>query len=170
MANQAVTLIALFSLAVAPERPPCNPPMPNGPQPDFVTVQAIDPVQKRVEYLQTEVVIVPVAVAVFENGRQVTKTVYRQEYRQSRRILVLAKDAVYDAAGKKVTAEEALKRLKVGDTVLVATQPVDPLFLRVIRPATLILVSAAAPAPFPIPAPFPKDKRGALKDEPLPKR
>jgi hypothetical protein len=170
MVNQAVTLIALFSLAMAPERPPRNPPMPNGPQPDFVTVQAIDPVQKRVEYLQTEMVIVPVAVTVFENGRQVTKTAYRSEYRQSRRVIALAKDAVYDAAGKKVPAEEALKRLKAGATVLVATQPVDPLYLRVIRPDTLILIGPAAPARFPIPVPFPKDKRGERKDEPVPKR
>ena len=166
MVNQAVTLFALFSLAVAPERPPRNPPMPKGPQPEFVTIQAIDPAQKRIEYLHADAVIVPITVAVFENGRQVTKTAYRQEQRMSKRIIVLEKEAVYDTAGKKVSAQEALKRLKVGDTVLVATQPVDPLYLRVIRPGTLILVSSTPPPPIPIPAPFPKDKRG----EPPPKR
>jgi hypothetical protein len=170
MVNQAVTLFALFSLAVAPERPPRNPPMPNGPQPEFVMVQAIDPVQKRVEYLHMEVVTVPITVPVNVNGQTFTKTAYRQEYRQTRRTIALAKDAVHDAGGKKVTAEEALKRLKVGVTVLVATQPVDPLYLRVIRPDTLILIGPAAPARFPIPVPFPKDKRGERKDEPVPKR
>jgi hypothetical protein len=174
MASQAVTLLALFSLGLAPERPPRNPPTPNGPQPEFATVQAIDPVQKRIECLQSEVVIVPITVAVFENGRQVTKTAYRQEYRMSKRVFTLEKDAIYDTTGKKVAAEEALKRLKVGATVLVATQPVDPLYLRpvdplylrVIRPDALILVSPAVPAPIPIPPAFGKDKRG----EPPPKR
>jgi|SRR6516225_2141310 len=166
MANQTIALLALFSLGLAPERPPRNPPMPKGPQPEFVTIQAIDPAQKRIEYLHADAVIVPITVAVFENGRQVTKTAYRQEQRMSKRIIVLEKEAVYDTAGKKVSAQEALKRLKVGDTVLVATQPVDPLYLRVIRPGTLILVSSTPPPPIPIPAPFPKDKRG----EPPPKR
>jgi hypothetical protein len=169
MASQSVTLLALFSLSLVPERPVRNPPTPNGPQPEFVTVQAIDPAGKRVEYLHTEVVIVPAAVTAFENGRQVVKTVYRYEYRQSKRVVALAKDSVYDAAGKKVSAEEALKRLKVGDTVLVATQPVDALYLRVIRPTTLILISpntSPLPLPPPLPPPFGKDKRG----EPPPKR
>jgi len=166
MANQTIALLALFSLGLAPERPPRNPPMPKGPQPEFVTIQAIDPAQKRIEYLHADAVIVPITVAVFENGRQVTKTAYRQEQRVSKRAIVLEKEAVYDTAGKKVSAQEALKRLKVGDTVLVATQPVDPLYLRVIRPGTLILVSSTPPPPIPIPAPFPKDKRG----EPPPKR
>ena len=166
MANQTIALLALFSLGLAPERPPRNPPMPKGPQPEFVTIQAIDPAQKRIEYLHADAVIVPITVAVFENGRQVTKTAYRQEQRMSKRIIVLEKEAVYDTAGKKVSAQEALKRLKVGDTVLVATQPVDPLYLRVIRPGTLILVSSTPLPPIPIPAPFPKDKRG----EPPPKR
>ena len=166
MANQTIALLALFSLGLAPERPPRNPPMPKGPQPEFVTIQAIDPAQKRIEYLHADAVIVPITVAVFENGRQVTKTAYRQEQRVSKRAIVLEKEAVYDTAGKKVSAQEALKRLKVGDTVLVATQPVDPLYLRVIRPGTLILVSSTPPPPIPIPAPFPKDKSG----EPPPKR
>jgi hypothetical protein len=170
MVNQAITLLALFSLGVAPERPVRNAPMPNGPQPEFATVQAIDPAQKRVEYLHMEVVTVPVTVPVNVNGRTFNKTAYRQEYRMSKRAIALTKDAVYDAAGKKVPAEEALKRLKAGATVLVATQPVDPLYLRVIRPDTLILIGPAAPARFPIPVPFPKDKRGERKDEPVPKR
>jgi hypothetical protein len=168
MTSQAVTLFALLSLSVAPERPLRNVPMPKGPQPEFTTVQAIDLPGRRVEVLHTDVVIVPVTVAAFENGRQVTRTVYRTEYRQSKRVIALAKDTVYDAAGKQVSAQEALKRLKVGDTVLVASQPVDPLFLRVIRPGTLILVSAAPFAPIPIPAPF-KGKTGPPKIE-LPKR
>jgi len=167
MVSQTITLLALFSLGLAPERPPRNPPMPKGPQPEFVTIQAIDPAQKRIEYLHTEVVIVPITVAVLENGRQVTKTAYRQEYRMSKRAIVLEKEAVYDTAGKKVAAQKALKRLKVGDTVLVATQPVDPLYLRVIRPGTLILVSSAVSMPpIPVVPAFPKDKSG----EPPPKR
>ena len=166
MASQTVTLLALFSVGLAPERPPRNPPMPKGPQPEFVTIQAIDPAQNRIEYLHADAVIVPITVAVFENGRQVTKTAYRQEQRMSKRAIVLEKEGVYDTAGKKVSAQEALKRLKVGDMVLVTTQPVDPLYLRVIRPGTLILLSSTPPPPIPIPAPFPKDKRG----EPPPKR
>jgi|SRR6516225_1828427 hypothetical protein len=165
MASQAVTLFALVSLSLAPERPLRNPPMPNGPQPEFSTIQAIDAVQKRVEYLQTQVVIVPVAVAAFVEGKQVIKTAYRQEYRTIKRAFSLAKESVYDTEGKKVSAQDALKRLKVGDTVLLATQPVDPLYLRVIRPTTLILVSSTVSAPFSMPVPFPKDKSG----EPPPK-
>jgi hypothetical protein len=115
-------------------------------------------------------VIVPVTVAAFENGRQVTRTAYRTEYRMLKRTVALEKDTAYDAAGKKVSAGEALKRLKVGDTVLISTQQVDPLYLRVIRPETLILVSATAQAPIPIRPLFPKNKSGEPPVEPLPKR
>jgi hypothetical protein len=159
MTTQAVALFTLFSLSLAPERPVRNPPTPNGPQPEFATIQAIDPEQKRVEFLQTETVMIPVTVAVLENGRQTTRTVFRQEYRMTRRVFALAKDAVYNAAGKKVSAQDALKRMKVGDTVLLATQPVDPLYLRVIRPDTLILVGSQPPVPIPIPLPKIPDAR-----------
>jgi hypothetical protein len=166
MASQAVTLLALFSLGLAPERPPRNPPTPNGPQPEFVTVRKIIEAQKTVIVLQTQVVIVPVTVTAYKDKQPFTKTAYRQEYRLEERAFALDKATVYDAAGKKVAVQDALKRLKVGNTVLVATQPVDPLYLRVIRPDTLILVSPHVPAPIPLPPPFGKDKRG----EPPPKR
>ena len=171
MANQAVTLFVLLSLGAAPERPVRNAPMPNGPQPEFVTIQAIDPPGKRIEALQTEMVIVPILVESIENGQRVRRTAYRSEQRMIRRAFALEKDAVYDTEGKKVPAQDALKRMKVGDTILLATQPVDPLYLRVIRPGTLIVVSAAPPS-FPIPRPFPKDKRGEppFKIELPPKR
>src|SRR5260370_2446636 len=127
MASQAVTLLALFSLGLAPEREPRNPPTPNGPQPEFATVRQINEAQKVVIVSQTQVVEVPVTVTAFENGRQVTRTAYRQEYRIMERAFALDKGTIYDAAGKKVFAQEALKGLKVGTPVPVATQPVDPL-------------------------------------------
>src|SRR5437867_2873377 len=134
MASQAVTLLALFSLGLAPERPPRNPPTPNGPQPEFATVCKIIETQKVVHYLQTQVITVAVAVTANENGRPFTKTVYRRENQMIERAFALEKGTITDATGKKVSAAEAMKRLKVGATVLISTQPVDPLYLRVIRP------------------------------------
>ena len=165
MVSQAFTLLALFSLGLAPERPARTPPMPNGPQPEFATVSKIIPAQRVIIYLQNEVVIVPVAVIGYQNGRAFPKTVYQTANRVTERAFALEKGTITDAAGKKVSVADALKRLKVGATVLVADQPVDPLYLRVIQPDTLILVSDQVQAPMSIPVspppvfPGPKDNK-----------
>jgi hypothetical protein len=159
MASQAITLLALCSLSVVPERPLRNAPTPNGPQPEFVIVQQISVEKKLVLVRDVRTKAVPAAVTEYRNGKAFVKTVYRHEYYTVERAFSLEGGAVYTQGGKKVSTAEALKRLKVGDTILVATQPVDPIYLRIIRPGTLILVLSTTPAPLPIPAP-PKDKRG----------
>jgi hypothetical protein len=52
---------------------------------------------------------------------------------------------VFDADGKKLNADAAKKRLAVGDTVLVSTsgKKVDPVYLRVVKRETLVLVHSA---------------------------
>jgi hypothetical protein len=149
MASQAVALVALFSLSVAPDRPPRNAPLPDGPQPEFATVQAIDPAQKRIDCLQTEEVMSVKLVNDPAIGKAAFKMDFHQEFRINKRVIVLGKDTAFDATGKKVSTQDALKRLKVGDTVLLAPQRIDLLYLGVIRPGTLLLVSPTALVPLP---------------------
>src|SRR6516165_6581626 len=104
MASQAVTLFALVSLSLAPERPLRNPPMPNGPQPEFATVRRIIEAQKTVIVLQTQTVTVPTAVTVYRDKVPTTVTVYRQENRILERAFALDKGTAYDVTGKKVSA------------------------------------------------------------------
>jgi hypothetical protein len=49
---------------------------------------------------------------------------------------------VYDTAGKKVAPADVVKRLSVGDVVLIAagSEPVDPAYLKVVTKDVLILV------------------------------
>jgi hypothetical protein len=67
--------------------------------------------------------------------------------------------AVYDVSGKKVNAAAAVKRLSVGDIVLVAGgyEPVDPAYLKVFTKDVLILVHPI-PKPVELPKPNKNDR------------
>ncbi|MBM4071269.1 MAG: hypothetical protein FJ271_20380 [Planctomycetes bacterium] len=123
--------------------------LPNGPQPTFVVVRAVD--GDHVTALQHSSVTVPVTYSqqVIVNGvtQTVTKTAYRQESRVIERRIALKTATFYNGAGDKLTAEDGRKNLKAGATILLSEngRPVDPIYLRAIRGEALILAIPFAP-------------------------
>jgi len=94
--------------------------LPKGPAPRFFTVTEIG--RDNIKF--TEVAI--------KDGRRVVF-----DY-----VPALARTEIYDASGKKITAEECRKRVKVGTVVLVAadkTKP-DPAYLAVLKDDAVVLV------------------------------
>jgi hypothetical protein len=73
----------------------------------------------------------------------------------------LKEGQVCDAAGKKLDAGAARKRLAAGDTVLVslAGKEVDPAYLRVVKKETLVLIHPPSPLGPPLPKRVPKDDK-----------
>jgi hypothetical protein len=126
---------------------------PTGPQPIFVVVTNLDVPQGILQIRRTQVVTVsvPVQETVQVNGQQVVVTKYVSENRTSLMDVAyrLDKAAPQTAAGKKLTSAEAAKLIRAGSVILISAdgRPIDPLFLRIVNPETVILVpSVPAPA------------------------
>lgn len=94
--------------------------MPDGPAPRFFTVTEVG--KDNIKFTELAV----------KNGRRVVI-----DY-----VPTLAEAEIYDGSGKKITAEECRKRVKVGAVVLVASEPSkpDPAYLGVLKEDTVVLV------------------------------
>jgi hypothetical protein len=117
-----------------------QPAIPVGLQPQFAIVRSIDKDMAEVTLSQLQAVAEVVPEKAIVNGQEVTRNVSRKVMRTVEWQFSLKKGTVMDPAGKKFPAEEVWKRLKVGATVLVASQQPDPRYLRVVQPDTLILI------------------------------
>jgi hypothetical protein len=130
-------------------------PMPTGPPPLIQVVSAVDADKGTVTFHRVVVVHVPIQVQelvnVNGNNFTVTKTSFRDELRTEQFVLVLKDAKIQTAAGKDVTAADALKQLKTGSGVLVSAdgKAVDRAYLGVVSAETLVLVP---PPPTPSPA------------------
>jgi hypothetical protein len=140
MTNQ-IAILVLFSLGQQA--------MPTGPQPQFAIVRSMDKALGEVTLLQIQAVSEVVPEKTIINGVEVTRNVIRQVLRTVEKSFSIEKGTVLDTAGKKVPAAEVWKRLKVGATVLVAGQQIDPLYLRIVQPETLIFITSPSPIPLP---------------------
>lgn len=135
-----LAILVVFSLGQQPA-------IPNGPQPSFAIVRSIDKASGEVTLSQNQTVFEAVPVKEKVNGVEVTRMVTRQLVRAVETRFSVDKGTVLDTAGKKVAAEQVWKRLKVGATVLVASQQPSPLYLRVVQPDTLIFIMSPVPVP-----------------------
>ena len=126
-----------------------QPPIPTRPQPQFAIVRGFDKALGQATLLQIQAVSEVVPEKAIVNGQEVTRNVIRQVLRTVETQFSVEKGTVLDTAGKKVSAAEVSKRLKVGATVLVASQQPDPLYLRIVQPETLILITSPMPVPLP---------------------
>jgi hypothetical protein len=137
----------------------------NGPakgSPPKVMVAQVDE-NGRPFLLHTVVEMVPVSVKVLVqvNNRNEERTVteLRQVQRVARFELDKGKTRFFDATGKAIGPKELGKRLKRATAVLVSTdgREVDPFYLRLARPDTVVVVSPefaqAMDPPGPPPAP-----------------
>ena len=86
-------------------------------------------------------------VTVRENGKVITKQVESQITRRtfSRLTLDQVQGSYTSASGKPVTASEVSKRAKDGLAILISAdgKPIDPAWLRIANPHTVVLASAA---------------------------
>ena len=140
-----------------PDRPPAGPP------PAMVTVIELAADRGEVVCEQIMAEQVPVTkFVVMENQGRVTKvpvTVVEQRTVTSLTKLQLKQCEFYSAAGKKLTDDEARKRLTPGTVILVAvgSKPTDA-YLKVLRDDVVILVSSTPVVPaIPTPPPPPPD-------------
>jgi hypothetical protein len=163
-----VLLAALWATGADPE--PMTAPTGPAPQVAFLKVDA-GRIVKSVN------VAVPVSVAreieVLVGGKKEKRVVVVTEYRMETRQEVMALDKATwsTASGKKLTAEEAKKRLAGGAIVLMSTNgsAVDKAYLKAFKSDTLVVVGPVAPVlvpapvrppvirprPVPLPAPVP---------------
>jgi hypothetical protein len=121
--------------------------IPLGPQPKFAIVRSINKELGEVTLSQIQAVTEVVPEKAIVNGQEVTRNVIRSVLRTVEKTFSVDKGTVLDPVGKKVPAAELWKRLKVGATVLVASQQPDPLYLRVVQPDTLIFIMSPLPTP-----------------------
>ncbi len=137
-----------------PDRPPAGPP------PVIMTVVELAADRGELVCEQTLAEQVPVTkyVTVKEEGveRKVPVTAFETRIVTSRTKHQLKQCEFYSAAGKKLTDEEARKRLTAGSVVLVSSgrTPADA-YLKVLRDDALILVSSAPVGPPTTPPPPP---------------
>jgi hypothetical protein len=122
---------------------------PTGAQPHFAIVRTINKDIGELTLGQIKAFSEVVTEKTIVNGVEVTRNVIRQKLVTVEQRFSIEKGTVLDTAGKKVPAEEAWKRLKVGATVLLADRQPDPLYLRIVQPDTLILIISPVPGPRP---------------------
>lgn len=158
-----MTLGALGGPGAAQEKPE----FPTGLAPRFVAVEAIKDRDVLVREIHERLVPRETAKVVERQGKveRVTVVSYEREYRPAVKAYPIAFVQVYDAAGKQLSAEEALKRLTPGTVMLVAAdgKRVDPAYLRIVRKDALILVLSPPAAP-----PADPTKRVPVKLPPAP--
>jgi hypothetical protein len=132
-----IAILVVFSLG--------QPAIPTSPQPRFAIVRSMDKESGNVTLSQIQAVSEVVPEKIVVNGQEVTRNVTRQILKTVETQFSIEKGTVLDTAGKKVPAAEVWKRLKLGATVLVAGQKVDPVYLRIVQPDTLIFITSPLP-------------------------
>lgn len=145
---------------------------PKGPPPGLVVVSRVDAGRQQFDVVETVTrnQVVQVEREMIVNGMRVrfvvTETVPVQEQRVVRRSLKGSRASTAD--GKPLTAAEAVRRLAPGSVVLYSTDgnPVDPAYLRVVQPETVVLVPPRPPAGPPMPGPVPIEEKRKVRDEP----
>jgi hypothetical protein len=154
--NSALLAVVLASVAApAPPEPPPKP--PEGAPPATV----IASITKEGDVEITQAAMVPMQEqrqrVVTIDGRAVTETYQVTTFKTVPVTHRIKGDAVkvYTAAGKEVEARDVPEKLKKQTTVLFAAdgKKVDPFYLKIIKPDTLVIVGPP-PSPAPVaPAP-----------------
>jgi len=135
--------VALSVAAPVPPPPSNVTPPPTGPAPSLVFLKADENGKVLVQVIREEKVEVapPIAPPQPAAARAIV-------LRQARRSMTIELGEVKDLTittvdGRKVSVEEATKRLEKGETVLIAPagQPISPAYLKVFKDDTLILSS-----------------------------
>ena len=151
------SLLLSTSAAFVPV-PEKTPPLTGAPP----IVQAISSVDADkglvlVEQTRTERVPVQVAESINVNGQTITRV--RTEYKEvptvTKQAFPVKDGKVQTADGKKLTAAEALKRLKAGTPIVISADgnPVSPGYLAIFQPDTIVLIREASAAATPAAGP-----------------
>ncbi len=141
-----ISMGILTSLAVGQEESK----VPTGPPPRFATVTAIDKSLGVLELAHMQTKYASETVMVKQEGKVEPRTKTTWFLVNEPTKLAVDSAEIFDAAGKKVSQEDVLKRLTVGATVLVSAdgKQVHSAYLGVIKPDTLIFVSPKGTALF----------------------
>jgi hypothetical protein len=138
-----------------------------GPPPRIVLVSGIDRKEGQVSFHEIVSRMVPKEIEreVVRDGVKVKvkEAVFVPEFTTMEFKFALKDVQVYDGAGKKVDADDALKRLEVKAPVLIAagSLPVDPAYLKLLNKDALVFVPTPKTTSIPPPPPppdKPKDK------------
>jgi hypothetical protein len=162
-----VVLATMATVGWAQKNEPVTP--KSGP-PTFAFVYDLDKSQNLV-YVQT-IEFVPreetrmVVETIDENGRkfQVTRQVKVYVYVPVSRVTKwdAEKGAAINGAGKKLTREDLFQQLRAGDSILIYSGEVDPMFLKPLKENTILLQMETPPtviAPMKVPEPIPAPKK-----------
>ncbi|HLW64509.1 MAG TPA: hypothetical protein VKS79_04255 [Gemmataceae bacterium] len=147
-----------------------EPVAPKSAPPTFAFVYDLDKSQNLV-YVQT-LEYVPrqetrtVTENIEENGktfrvnRQVTVTVYVPVSRVTK--VVVEKINAINGAGKKLSRDDLFQQLKAGDSILLYSGELDPVFLKPLKEKTILLQMETSPPivpPMTVPEPIPPPKK-----------
>jgi hypothetical protein len=135
--------------------------LPKGPAPKLMVALVDDQGRPILLKEVVEMVAVQRKVTVQVNNRNEERTVTEHVPVQRTVPFDLGKARIFDATGKALEPKEAGKRIKGATAVLVSAdgKPVDPFYLRLARPETLVVVSPeltralVPPAALPVPPP-----------------
>ena len=140
-------LASLLLAALSPAAPLPKDTAPTGPAPRVVELKPGTDGKIMITVVRTETVKLPVAAgnAINPNGGPAAvKEVERKVNRTATIELGDAKDLkAYTAAGKELDVKETLAKLKDGGVVVMSSdgKNVDPIFVRVFKEDTVVLVS-----------------------------
>jgi hypothetical protein len=146
------SFLCLFACTAVPAGEEKKTEDPNGPPPVFKFVSAVDVEKGTLTFLIVDTVHVQRAVAetVIVNGQNVTVTkLIHQEQTLTRYSTEKVKGMqIRTASGLTFNAEEGLKRIRPGTTVLISSngRDVARAYLTVVQPETIVLI-LPAPAP-----------------------
>lgn len=136
--------VALSVAAPVPPPPPNVTPAPTGPAPVLLFLKADANGKVMVQVAREEKVEVAQPIAPAQPGAAGRAVIIRNLRRHETVELGQVKDlTITTVDGRKVSVEEAAKRLEKGETVLIAPagQPISPAYLKVFKDDTLILSS-----------------------------
>lgn len=154
----ATLLVTLALVNPVPKDGPVDP--PKGPAPTLQYFKADgESLVRNLQVAKVVPVLKKVEVTRVVNGQEVKETVDVTETQivmVTEAVKVAAKDAAFaTAAGKKLTTDEALGRLKDGAICVVAYKPqaVEATYLKAFKDETLVIT---LPEPVPVPQPAPR--------------
>lgn len=151
----ATLLVTLALVNPVPKDGPVDPPKGPAPQLQYFKADG-DAIVRNLQVTKAVPVLRKVEETRVVNGQEVKVTVDVVEYQTqivTESVKVAAKDATFGtAAGKKLTIDEALGRLKDGAICVVAYKPhaVEAVYLKAFKDETLVIT---LPQPVPQPAP-----------------
>ncbi len=154
----ATLLVTLALVNPVPKDGPVDP--PKGPAPTLQYFKADgESLVRNLQVAKAVPVQTQREVTRVVNGQEVKETVTVTVYQTqivTEQMKVAAKNATFaTAAGKKLTTEEALGRLKDGAICVVAYKPnaVEAMYLKAFKDETLVIT---LPEPVPVPQPAPR--------------